>query len=728
MKVILVSQVSVAVLVLWLGIGLGKAQSVSSEAEAAKKAQTKLKQSVLEPHLLELPEVLVKAETERSLSVLGPVEARQVLNQTPGGVSLLLADEYKQGRTSTLKDALQFAPGVLVQPRFGSDEARISIRGSGIQRTFHGRGLLILQDGVPINLADGSFDMQAIEPLAAQYVEVQRGANALRYGSSTLGGSIHYVSPTGYEADKLLLRAEAGSFGYLRGQVSSGLVEGPFDYYASLTHSSQDGFRNHAEQNTQRFLAQLGAKLKSDLETRFYFGFINTESELPGSLTLAQLNNDPTQTTFAQVNRDQKRDFKLYRIANKSSYVWDEQTLDGTFSWSNKDLFHPIFQIVDQASNDFSVGLSYTNEKDLAGRKNQFTLGTRQILGITEADQFGYAATTGQARGPQTLDSTQTATSSTLFAENRHYVIEPLALVLGLQLDWSTRQNEVLFARTGAQNFVNTTLLNPSTRSVDESYAAFNPKMGLLYELDPETTLFTNFSRSYEPPSFSEMFDTRAGQNLASTVAQEAWTIEVGSRGKSGIVDWDSSFYHSWVRNELLSLSDPNGPASTINAENTLHTGVELGVGVQIARGLVDEADQLYLRQNYTWSRFVFDHDQRFGNNQLAGLPEHFYLSDLIYTHPSGFYLGPQVEATLTDSPVDHANTLDVDSYFLMSFKIGYKSVHGFHLFFEARNLADEKYAATTGVVDDLTIPGRSAAQFNPGDGRAFYGGIEYRW
>jgi len=698
----------------------------SVQSAAAKK---KLNEPVLTRQATTLTEVVVQANADQSLTVRNTATVRKELNRVPGGVSLILAEDFKQGRASTLKDALQFAPGVIVQPRFGSEEARLSIRGSGIQRTFHGRGLLLMQDGVPLNLADGGFDMQSIEPLAARSIEVYRGSNALHYGSSTLGGSINYVSPTGYDADKIQVRGEAGSFGYLRGQISSGLVEGPFDYYATVTQSSQDGFREHAEQNTQRFFANVGAKIQPDLETRFYAGFVNTESELPGSLTKTQLDVDPSQTTFAQTNRDQKRDFKLYRVANKTSYTWDDQRLDSALSWSNKDLFHPIFQIIDQDSNDFNVDLRYTGEKDLFGRKNRFILGTRQTLGITEADQFGYAATTGQARGPQTLDSTQTATSITMYAENQHYLFEQLALVLGFQADWSTRDSDVRFARTGGgQNFVNTTLLNPTTRSAYENYMAFNPKIGLLYELDNETSLFANVSRSYEPPSFSEYFDTRAGQNLGVTDAQEAWTFETGSRGSSGCFDWDATFYNSWVENELLSLSDPNGSTATINAKQTFHTGIELGVGIEIWKDLADDEDKLYLRQNYTWGRFVFDNDPRFGNNQLAGLPEHFYVADLIYSHPCGFYMGPNFEATLADSPIDHANTLDADSYFLVGFKIGYKSKYGFHLFVEGRNLADEKYAATTGVVDDLTIAGRSAAQFSPGDGRAFYGGIEYRW
>lgn len=65
------------------------------------------------------------------------------------------SESYATGRASTLQDALGYSPGVFVQPRFGAEEARLSIRGSGIQRTFHMRGIKLLQDGSRLNLADG---------------------------------------------------------------------------------------------------------------------------------------------------------------------------------------------------------------------------------------------------------------------------------------------------------------------------------------------------------------------------------------------------------------------------------------------------------------------------------------------------------------------------------------------------------------------------------------------
>ena len=126
--------------------------------------------------------------------------AREEINRTPGGVTIVDTEVVREGRVSNFNDTLGMAAGVFAQSRFGAEESRLSIRGSGLQRTFHGRGIKLMQDGIPVNLADGSFDFQTIEPMATRYIEVYRGANALRYGASTLGGAINFISPTGYDA------------------------------------------------------------------------------------------------------------------------------------------------------------------------------------------------------------------------------------------------------------------------------------------------------------------------------------------------------------------------------------------------------------------------------------------------------------------------------------------------------------------------------------------------
>ena len=90
---------------------------------------------------------------------------KATLNKIAGGANVIDSKSYTEGRVSNLKDVLGYSPGVYIQPRFGSDEARLSIRGSGLQRTFHMRGINMLQDGIPVNLADGGGDFQSLDGL-----------------------------------------------------------------------------------------------------------------------------------------------------------------------------------------------------------------------------------------------------------------------------------------------------------------------------------------------------------------------------------------------------------------------------------------------------------------------------------------------------------------------------------------------------------------------------------
>jgi len=139
-------------------------------------------------------------------------EAREELQRVPGGADVVGQQAIEQSRGANLKDALDFVPGVLIQPRFGAaDESQISIRGSGLRNNFHLRGVTVLIDGFPYGNADGFADFESLELLTTKRLEVYKGANALRFGGYTLGGAINYVSKTGYDAGLIELRSEAGS-------------------------------------------------------------------------------------------------------------------------------------------------------------------------------------------------------------------------------------------------------------------------------------------------------------------------------------------------------------------------------------------------------------------------------------------------------------------------------------------------------------------------------------
>ncbi|TAK05899.1 MAG: ligand-gated channel protein, partial [Rhizorhabdus sp.] len=175
--------------------------------------------------LLIMP-VAAHAEEDQSRSdivvtaSLATDEARREIEKRPGGVDLVEAAAFEDKVAVSLRDALAFSPGVYTQPRFGQ-EVRLSVRGSGISRGFHMRGLTLLQDGIPINLADDNGDFQELDPQVFQRIEVYRGGNALRFGGSTLGGAINAVTPTGRTAPRVELRIDGGSFSTVRAKAAA---------------------------------------------------------------------------------------------------------------------------------------------------------------------------------------------------------------------------------------------------------------------------------------------------------------------------------------------------------------------------------------------------------------------------------------------------------------------------------------------------------------------------
>lgn len=508
-------------------------------------------------------EITVVEEGERTLTVPSLQEAQKEMDAIPGGVAVVDAETYQQGRVATLKDALEFTPGVSVQPRFGSEETRLSIRGSGLQRTFHGRGLRLLQDGVPLNLADGSFDFQAVEPLAARYIEVFRGANALEHGSATLGGAINYVSRNGRDSGPFQVRTESGSFGYLRGQASAGFAGDRFDGFATVTHSSQDGYRVHSEQNNQRFLGNLGYRPSDAVESRFYLAGFHSLSELPGNLTRAELAADPRRAAAGNLALDQQRNFDLLRLSNLTTVLLGaDSSLDLGGFWAIKDLDHPIFQVIDQRSNDLGAELRYENSANLWGRTNRLVFGLSPAVGKVHDNRFRNVAGN---RGARTAQGVTTSTNVDFYAEDRHELHSRLSVSLGLQTSYARRDFADDFRNDGDQSDLQT-------------FRGWSPKLGLLFQATPAVSLFANLSRSFEPPTFGELVNV-GGNGLLALDAQSATTFELGSRGTARWLSWDVALYSARIANELLSLNDPQGnPLGTVNADRTRHSGAEVGL------------------------------------------------------------------------------------------------------------------------------------------------------
>ncbi|PQM28056.1 ligand-gated channel protein [Sphingopyxis lindanitolerans] len=621
--------------------------------------------------------------------------------RTPGGADVVSHRDYADKSIVSLRDTLAFSPGVYLQPRYGQ-EVRISIRGSGLSRGYHMRGLTLLQDGVPINLADDNGDFQELEPIFFDHLEVYRGANALRFGSGTLGGAINGVTPTGRTAQGLYLRGDVGSFAMARGLVSAGVAGDAVDAWGAISADTSDGDRDHAKRRSLRFHANAGLTLGDRVSTRFYASFNSIDQQLPGALTYDQALSTPKMANAASVTGDQQRDIDSLRLQNRTVVDLGAAKLEVGGFVNAKSLVHPIFQLIDQKSTDVG-GFA---RLDYAAGPVEVTLGGEIRHGDMRARQFVNA---GGRRGALTFDADQQARTASLYGELRVRPVARLSLIAGGVYADGWRQRRVNFSAT------------PATDG-RIGFDAFSPKFGLLYEPSENIQIFANYSRSAEFPGFGEVFQTIGVPPTSALVAdirpQRAWTAEVGTRGAIGIAHWDLALYRSTLTGEMLQYTvNSSVPAATFNADRTRHQGVEAGLDL-------DLAPWLRLRQTYIYSDFRFRGDRQFGDNRLPVVPRHVYRAEA-RIGTDALHIAPNLEWVPQGPFADYGNQRRTPGYALIGVTGGARIADGIDAFVDVRNITGKK---AIGDISAVTAATDASAIYYPVERRAVSAGLRARF
>lgn len=660
--------------------------------------------------------------------------AQQVLEEVPGGASIVDQAEVLKGRVLTNQDVLAFQPGVYAQAASGGDGLKISIRGSAVNRgvNFFRTGILFEFDGLPVT-GPGGTPYELFEPLGLQYTEILRGANGFDHGSSYLGGAINYVSRTGRDASPFEGRLEGGSFDYRKAQASSGGRFGDVDYYVSGTYSHRDGYQVQSAGRSWGLSGNIGIQLTPDIETRFFARYRETRNETPGALLRSEIADNPKTADPLNVARDAVRvQPGSTWLANKTTF-----TLDDDSQLSVGFVYHdyPIDIRTQNRSiwgyTDLSAVVRYARTDQLFGRDSLTQIG---LLSVDHTKGFqktfnrytidpgtGRPAVSGTPAGTLTRIATYDGADRNLHLSNTSEPLEGLKVTLGAALLNIYRATEVTFPVT-----------NEPYREKNWDYTA---RFGLAYQATPTIQLYGNVSRSVEPandwsyltvpPAFTSGVAITQARRALPLEYQTAWTAELGARGDSPIFGhWEISAYRAHVRNELLSVivDEVNRITAESNATPTLHQGIEVGLDTVLWSADDDPDHNIATRQSYTYSDFRFRRDPVFGRNRLPSLPEHFYQGEITYNHPSGFYVSGDVQYA-SAYPVDYANTFKTAAYTIFGATLGYSPSDGdWSGFVDFRNIGDKGYAAAISPV--YNAGGLDTRRSSPGDGFSVIAGV----
>ena len=631
-----------------------------------------------------------------------------------------------------------FTPGVYADTS-AQRENRISVRGSGLNATFERRGITVLRDGVPISRASGITEFQEIDPLTIDYIEVFKGANGLRYGAASLGGAINIVTPTGKTVDTpFKFRAEGGSFGTFRG---SGHISGngdKSDYYLGVTGLHSNGFRDHSDVRSVYSHGNIGYNFDNGVETRFYLTALSDNFELSGSVPFDQaLENPravqppviigpffpggPTITLDpGPIEDDWDRNLDVGRIANKTVIPLDDVTLEAGAWYAFRNLDHAITRfagIIAQQEHEVGGFVRGTGDFELGSMPISWTVGGSIAASSNDAKRFENVF--GE-RGLLTNRSDQDSRNILAYAQVDAEIIEGFRAIIGGQFIDTVRDNDAE--------------LNDVSGRVEESQ--FSPRFGLLWDAAENAQVYFNVSRGFEPAGISDL--TAGGVfDFTPLDAQEAWTVEIGSRGQHEFLAWDLSLYRSWVENEFIDLAVQgfNGTVSnTFNANDTIHQGIELGVDIYIEPDFLTEVGlKATWRNIYTYSDFHFEDNPTglngsvdFADNDLAGVPEHVYITELRLEDPDKWYFGFNLRWVPEGPFADFANTTRIPSYALVGLTAGFDITDNIRIFASAENLFDKNYISNVNTVANQSV--ENGRIFTPGQGQAFYGGVTFNF
>ncbi|MGE0516690.1 MAG: TonB-dependent receptor family protein [Hyphomicrobiaceae bacterium] len=735
-----------------------------AKAKAAPRAATPRRAASPAVETAPQPTAPQPAGSDTAQATTAEDVSRQRLDAIAGGTAVVGGSDVAGRANVTIADTLATVPGVIVQSFFGgNDQPRIQMRGSGLQQNPVERGILVLQDGLPINRADGSYVVGLADPRLAEFIEVYRGYTANRLGATVLGGAINFASPTGLSAPGVVVGVEGGSFGRLTASAQVGAQQGNLDGLAQVSTTHRDGFRDYNESDRTSASINAGARISENITTRVFMGYTHLGFDVAGPLTKEAMEQDPRQVHRGpsviggvavnpgpNVIRDRpRRETDQFRIGSRTTATFGPHLFDVAVGYTyNDDVFRfPISGgIRSTAGGDATGVVRYAYMPDKSRTLPLFETTAQYAWGTADRTYHqNLSGKEGALFGENDLESSTLA----LYAGLNLPIGARVTVSPAISYAHASRINDDTFAGltrpTAAYNPASPTQALPpgavpnTDTSYTHRYSGWSPSLGIHYELAPQSSLFASVSRTFEPPTHDDLLATINGTpnstpgrpqpgNPAFPAAafatpdldaQTATTVETGWRGRHGRLAWSSVAYYSWVDNELLNLRDVSGVSlGSVNADKTTHLGLELGLAAQITQ-------QLSSRLAYTFQDFRFDDDPLHGNNRLAGAPTHTIIAALRYAFTPAFFAEAEVNWRPDKTPVDNANTLYADPFAIVTTRAAYDLTESIMLYGEVRNLFDKTYASSTLIVDQAR-PDQAA--FLPGDGRAFIIGARARF
>ncbi|MCX6143090.1 MAG: TonB-dependent receptor [Ignavibacteriales bacterium] len=450
----------------------------------------------------------------------------QSFQEVPVSVATVSAKMIADRNNVTLDDALRYIPGVNMM----SDQ--VNIRGSTGYNRGVGSRVLVLLDGLPYITGDtGEINWETIPMFEVERIEVVKGAGSALYGSSALGGVINVITRETPAEQEIRFRAFSGLYDKPRypewewtakprfnsgvtGSYSGGT--GSLRYLVSVGRSVDESFREN--DTYQRWT--LFAKAKYDLSSSQSLTVAgNYIYRTHGNFFWWKSLQEPTRPAESQRNGLVTSDRGNISVAYKE-FISDK------FFYTVKGIYFGNFWRDDSSGRVNNVSTSHLFSVDVqatydANSSHTLTFGIAGNYDRVDANLFG----------------THPGVGAAVYAQDEVAVTGEIKLTAGLRFDWERV-------------------------SILKGTAQLNPKIGLVYMPDKETSIRASFGSGFRYPAIGELY-IESSTNVSAVAVlpnpdlkvESSLSYEVGinrSIGSMMVVDVAA------FRNDFKDLIEPS--------------------------------------------------------------------------------------------------------------------------------------------------------------------------
>jgi outer membrane receptor protein involved in Fe transport len=664
-------------------------------------------QLVVQEQAIELGGLVVSASREA-----------QRLAETPAAISVVQGAEIRAAGASHPSEIMRQVPGAWINVT-GGEGHQTAIR----QPLTTNPVYLYLEDGIPTR-STGFFNHNALYEInlpQAERIEVTKGPATALYGSDAVGGIIDVgTRPPSADAE-LEATLEGGSFGWQRLLVSGSDAFGSNGIRADLNLTRTDGWRDATDYDRQSGTLRWDRALGSGA-LRTVATFSNIDQSTAGSSAInAEDYEDSPKVNYTPISY---RTVKAFRLSTEYSRVSDRSllTLTPFARWNEMGLLA-------NWSLTYDPTVYTTGHKSLGFlakfRRDLDPLDTRLIAGVDVDYSPGF-------RDETQLQATREGRIFTSYAEVARiydYDVTFLGVSPYVQAEVSPapRLHVVGGLRYDRMGYEYDTHLDPIAtgrhrRPADTSveYGHVSPKLGATFEASEAVNLFANYGHGFRAPSEGQLF--RQGQAV-NTVGLEPVTVDSYEGGVRGMiaerVSYSFTAYHMTKHDDILSFTNPDGSTENLNAGETLHRGVEVGLGADLSSGVRMEV--AYSRAKHTYEEWQPRADTDLGGNEMEIAPRTIANAELSYS-PT-FFDGSRfgVEWTRLGSYwMDPQNTHRYPGHDLVNLRVNVPVVARVSIVGRLMNVTDERFAESSSYT---TARGE---EFAPGMPRTLYVGIQW--